>query len=164
MQGAFELLIKAYPKGRVSSYLHARREGDRVLIKGPFPKLAYTPNMTQRMLMIAGGTGIAPMVQVLHRVLDPATGDGTRVTLLFGSRTRGDILMKVRAWFWEGWWLFGWMVTAVVHPDLPYNMYTYTNKYIWSRSGWRLRPARARGASRWCTWWRRATVDNDVVE
>jgi cytochrome-b5 reductase len=41
MQGAFELLIKSYPQGRVSRYLHSRREGDRVWIKGPFPKLAY---------------------------------------------------------------------------------------------------------------------------
>ena len=95
IQGAFELLIKSYPSGRVSTYLHARRAGDKVLIKGPFPKLSYRPNMTRRILMLAGGTGITPMAQVLHRVLDEGSGDRTRVTLLFGSKTRGDILMKV---------------------------------------------------------------------
>lgn len=99
MQGAFELLIKSYPTGRVSRYLHARQAGDKVLIKGPFPKLPYRPNMTRRLLMLAGGTGLAPMVQVLHRVLDAGSGDRTEVTLLFGSRTRGDILMKVG---WNG--------------------------------------------------------------
>ncbi len=96
MQGAFELLIKSYPQGRVSRYLHSRQAGDRVLIKGPFPKLAYAPNMTRRLLMLAGGSGITPMVQLLHRVLDEGTGDRTRVTLLFGSRTQGDVLMRVR--------------------------------------------------------------------
>lgn len=95
MQGAFELLVKTYPQGRVSRYLHSLQAGDAVKVKGPFSKLAYTPNMTRRILMLAGGTGLAPMVQLLHRVLDPRTGDETRVTLLLGNRSRKDVLMEV---------------------------------------------------------------------
>jgi NAD(P)H-flavin reductase len=30
---------------------------DKVAVKGPFPKLAYTPNMKKNVCMLAGGSG-----------------------------------------------------------------------------------------------------------
>jgi predicted ferric reductase len=41
-----------------------RQVGDKVEVKGPFPKIAYTANMKKKIGMIAGGTGITPMLQV----------------------------------------------------------------------------------------------------
>jgi cytochrome-b5 reductase len=35
-----------------------------VEVKGPFPKLAYVPNMKKNIGMLCGGTGITPMLQV----------------------------------------------------------------------------------------------------
>ncbi len=43
--------------------------------------------------MIAGGTGIAPMYQVVRALLDDPT-DQTRLHLLFANRTEQDILMR----------------------------------------------------------------------
>ena len=40
------------------------KEGDVMEIKGPFPKFNYVPNMRREIGMIAGGTGITPMLQV----------------------------------------------------------------------------------------------------
>jgi len=43
--------------------------------------------------LIAGGTGIAPMWQIVRAVLDDPT-DETKVTLLFANKTEADILMR----------------------------------------------------------------------
>jgi cytochrome-b5 reductase len=59
-----ELVIKKYPDGKVSGWMHDLKVGDLVEVKGPFPKLAYVPNMKKSIGMICGGTGITPMLQV----------------------------------------------------------------------------------------------------
>ncbi len=38
--------------------------GETLDVKGPIIKLAYKPNMKQSIGMVAGGTGITPMLQV----------------------------------------------------------------------------------------------------
>ncbi len=43
--------------------------------------------------LICGGTGIAPMYQVVKSILDNPN-DQTRCTVLFGNKTEEDILMK----------------------------------------------------------------------
>lgn len=54
----------SYPQGNVSSYMHSLKEGDSVNVKGPFAKLDYQANKYKKIGMVAGGTGIAPMIQV----------------------------------------------------------------------------------------------------
>ncbi|KAG5191118.1 hypothetical protein JKP88DRAFT_11044 [Tribonema minus] len=91
--GHFDLVIKRYPEGNVSSYMHGLKPGDKLMVKGPFPKLKVTPNMKRNIGMIAGGTGITPMYQCILELLD-ASDDATNITLLFGNRTPSDILLK----------------------------------------------------------------------
>lgn len=58
-------------------------------------KLAYTPNMKKHIGMVAGGTGITPMLQIIEEVLrNPA--DKTQLTLVYGSVSHEDILLKPR--------------------------------------------------------------------
>jgi len=38
--------------------------GDTLAFKGPLPKYKYAPNIKKEIGMIAGGTGITPMLQV----------------------------------------------------------------------------------------------------
>ena len=58
-------------------------------------KLPYTPNMKASIGMVAGGTGITPMLQVIEEVLrNPA--DKTQLSLVFGNVTADDILLKSR--------------------------------------------------------------------
>lgn len=92
-KGHFELMIKAYPGGHVTQYLHSLKVGDKVEVKGPLMKLKYTENMKKRIGMLAGGTGITPMLQVLHEIINnPA--DTTEVHLVFANNTEEDILLK----------------------------------------------------------------------
>jgi cytochrome-b5 reductase len=39
-------------------------------MKGPIPKIAYTPNMKKHLGMIAGGTGLTPMLQVIRAIVE----------------------------------------------------------------------------------------------
>jgi hypothetical protein len=49
--------LKNYEKGVMSSHIHHLKVGDKLSMKGPFPKLAYTANMKKSIGMVAGGTG-----------------------------------------------------------------------------------------------------------
>lgn len=91
-KGHFELLVKKYPKGKMGSHLFAMQAGQDLLIKGPFEKFAYKPNMWTRVGMIAGGTGIAPMFQVIRGILENPK-DKTKVSLIYANNQRRDILL-----------------------------------------------------------------------
>ena len=56
-------------------------------------KMEYKPNMKKTIGMIAGGSGITPMIQVLREILKSAD-DKTEVSLLFANRTEQDIILK----------------------------------------------------------------------
>jgi cytochrome-b5 reductase len=45
--------------------------------------------------MIGGGTGITPLFQVIRAICEDET-DNTRVILLYGNRSEGDILLRKR--------------------------------------------------------------------
>merc|ERR1740139_1047693 len=92
-KGYFELLVKGYPTGIVSKYLCSLQAGDLVEVKGPFPKLAYKANMKKHIGMIAGGSGITPMLQILKEALKNPE-DETKFTLIFGNQTPEDILLR----------------------------------------------------------------------
>eukprot|EP00931_Biecheleriopsis_adriatica_P031855 TRINITY_DN18633_c0_g1_i1.p1 TRINITY_DN18633_c0_g1~~TRINITY_DN18633_c0_g1_i1.p1 ORF type:complete len:235 (+),score=37.51 TRINITY_DN18633_c0_g1_i1:150-854(+) len=92
-KGYFDLLVKGYPNGQVSSYLCRLEAGDSVLVKGPFLKLPYTANMKRTIGMIAGGSGITPMLQIIKEVLKNPD-DKTKLTLLFANQTPKDILIR----------------------------------------------------------------------
>ena len=92
-KGSFELVIKGYPQGNVSKYLCNLDVGDKVEVKGPFPKIKYEPNMKKSIGMIAGGSGITPMLQVVQYILRNPD-DKTKVHLIFANNGEDDILLK----------------------------------------------------------------------
>ena len=67
--------------------------GDKLDFKGPILKRAYKPNEYEHIGMIAGGTGITPMLQVIDEIIEnPA--DKTKVSLIFANQSVNDILLK----------------------------------------------------------------------
>jgi len=90
--GYFDLVIKTYPGGKAGEYVNALKVGDKVEFKGPWQKLPIETNMVEHMGMLAAGTGITPMYQVIKQVLsDPK--DTTKITLLYASRTEDDVIL-----------------------------------------------------------------------
>ncbi|KAJ8612057.1 hypothetical protein MRB53_037608 [Persea americana] len=93
-KGHFDLLIKSYPTGNISKYVSEMTVGDYLKVKGPKGAMVYTPNMVRHFGMIAGGTGITPMLQVIRAIIRGRPQDKTQVDLLFANVNKDDILLK----------------------------------------------------------------------
>lgn len=92
-RGYFDLVIKSYPTGNISKLMNELKVGDSVGIRGPKGNFAYKRNMVKAIGMIAGGTGITPMLQIIRRICnDPL--DETKIQLIFANVTKDDILLK----------------------------------------------------------------------
>jgi len=88
------LTIQHVPDGEVSSYIYESLEvGDSVQIRGPFGKFfTWTEEMTQPILLIAGGSGVVPMHSILasHK----AANASSEMRLIYSARTFKDIIFK----------------------------------------------------------------------
>jgi len=117
-QGFVDLVVKVYfkdvhPKfpdgGKMSQYLNDMKIGDTIDVRGPSGLLVYNgdgefairkdkksePKMSsyKKVSMIAGGTGITPMLQLVRQVIrDPK--DKTQLALLFANQSEDDILLR----------------------------------------------------------------------
>lgn len=93
--GYIDLLIKSYPTGNISKHLATLGVGQTIRVRGPKGAFVYTPNMVRHFGMVAGGTGITPMLQVVRAIIrGRASGDRTEVDLIFANVTEQDILLK----------------------------------------------------------------------
>jgi cytochrome-b5 reductase len=69
--------------------------GESIKVKGPKGAFVYTPNMVRHFGMIAGGTGITPMLQIIRAVIRGRDkGDTTQIDLIFANVNEEDILLK----------------------------------------------------------------------
>ncbi|CAO1639061.1 unnamed protein product [Sympodiomycopsis kandeliae] len=91
--GFFDLVIKTYPDGAVSSYVGAMKIGDPLSVKGPKGTMRYHSDLTSHIGMIAGGTGITPCYQIIQQILKD-TEDNTTISFIYANATIDDILMK----------------------------------------------------------------------
>merc|ERR1719356_644031 len=89
-----------YPGGKAGTYVERLTAGDAVFFKQTKPNIKkfrypfFTDDGVRNTItMIAGGTGIAPMVQALHPILE-TPGDQTEVRLLYGNKSTKDILLR----------------------------------------------------------------------
>ncbi|KAG2379207.1 hypothetical protein C9374_007346 [Naegleria lovaniensis] len=91
--GFMNLLIKAYPNGKLSKKIHEMKIGDSLEFKGPLLKYDYKPNMKKEMIFLSAGTGITPSYQLIQEILSNSN-DSTKITLLYANKTPEDILLK----------------------------------------------------------------------
>lgn len=116
--GYVDLVIKVYfknvhPKfpegGKLSQYLENMEIGDTIDFRGPSGRLVYKGNgkicikllrkeppveyNVKKIVMLAGGTGITPMLQLIRAIIKDPT-DETQTSLLFANQTEKDILLR----------------------------------------------------------------------
>lgn len=90
----FDLLIKTYPQGKISRHMSSLERGEKIRIRGPKGAFIYTSNMVRLFGMIAGGTGITPMLQIVREIVRGcADGDKTEVDIIFDNVNSEDILL-----------------------------------------------------------------------
>ena len=96
--GHFDLLLKSYPQGNISAHMAKLQIGQSMKVRGPKGAMVYTPNMCKHIGMIAGGTGITPMLQIIRAIERgrPRNGgsDVTQIDLIFANVNPEDILLK----------------------------------------------------------------------
>ena len=116
--GYFDLMVKSYPKGNLSKHMASLQIGQSLPFLGPSGAMIYSPNMVRRLGMIAGGTGITPMLQIIKAVARgrPRNGgtDVTQVDLIFANVNPEDILLKED-------------LDALAHADDRFNVYYVLN-------------------------------------
>ncbi|KAG8890982.1 NADH-cytochrome b5 reductase, partial [Tulasnella sp. 403] len=92
--GHFDLVVKTYPQGNISRVIGNLKIGDRIRVKGPKGQFKYTMGMAHEFGMIAGGTGITPMYQIITHILYNKQ-DPTRINLIYANVSKEDILLKL---------------------------------------------------------------------
>lgn len=91
--GYFDLLIKVYENGNISRHVESKKIGETIEVRGPKGFFTYTPGMVDSFGMIAGGTGITPMYQILTAILRNPE-DKTKISLVYANVSEDDILLK----------------------------------------------------------------------
>jgi len=112
VRGYFDLLIKVYFKnehpnfpegGKMSQFLNNLQIGDSIEARGPVGHIEYKGNgtfhidgqavFTTSICMLAGGTGITPMYQVMSAILREPN-DLINLYLVYANNTEDDILLE----------------------------------------------------------------------
>lgn len=101
-----ELHIKRAPGGRCTDgwIFSTLAVEDRVELCGPYGRFSLRPARAEPMLMLAGGTGLAPLKGIIRHVLE--SGLDRRMVLYHGVGTRADLYDRD---YFEG--------LAAAHPD-----------------------------------------------
>ncbi|KAI5867273.1 hypothetical protein GGS23DRAFT_612392 [Durotheca rogersii] len=109
-------LVRRVAGGEVSTYLSKLRVGDRVWLRGPH--LGFDVGRRRggagNVVFLAGGTGIAPALQIAARLLDGGSEQGgppdVSVSILWANRYAADALGRPQArggasslprWWWS---------------------------------------------------------------
>ena len=98
-------LFQIYRGGKLTQLIKGWSVGVLAEWRGPFGEFRYQMNQYKQLGMLACGTGIAPMVQVIQAVLDDED-DFTSIQLVYACRTQHDVLMKDRLDQFSGYWNF----------------------------------------------------------
>ncbi|XP_012599658.1 NADH-cytochrome b5 reductase 2 isoform X2 [Microcebus murinus] len=117
-RGFVDFIIKIYFKnvhpshpqgGKMTQFLENMKIGDTILFRGPSGRLFYNgpgnlgikpdkaskpeKKLVHHLGMIAGGTGITPMLQLIRHITKNPK-DKTKMSLIFANQTEHDILVR----------------------------------------------------------------------
>ena len=78
--------------GNFTNTIDQTKSGDIGKIEAPFGRFSYVYQNPPKILFIAGGVGITPIMSMIRCLRD--TGDGREVILLYGNDTGQDIIFR----------------------------------------------------------------------
>lgn len=98
--GNMSLLVKTYASGQVSAAIHRLTIGSGIDVRSSAPKFDWKSVLDGRYSfigMIAGGTGVTPMVQIIRGILEcPDMKSPPRMSLILSNKTDDDVLLKAQ--------------------------------------------------------------------
>lgn len=89
--GFFEIIVKRYHNGLMSNYIHSKKVGNKVLFSGPIKGGHFKEGMAEKIGMIAGGSGITPMIAIIRTTIRRRYN--VQMYLLFANKTEEDIIL-----------------------------------------------------------------------
>jgi ferredoxin-NADP reductase len=91
-EGEIDITVERINDGEVSTYLHdVIIKGDRIEVRGPIGGyFVWEAMMTEPLLLIAGGSGVVPLMSMLRH--HAAAGAKNPTTLLYSSRNFEDVI------------------------------------------------------------------------
>jgi ferredoxin-NADP reductase len=92
--GSIEITVERVPDGEVSPFMHdAVVVGDRLELRGPIGGyFVWDGSMPDPLLLIAGGSGIVPLMAMLRQ--RATIGSMAPTTLVYSSRTFDDVIYR----------------------------------------------------------------------
>jgi propane monooxygenase reductase subunit len=88
--GEIEFIIKKYPGGHFSGLLDSTlKAGDEIDLTGPYGSCTLRASSDRRIVCIAGGAGMAPILSLLRRLAE--SGTERPVVFYYGARTAEDL-------------------------------------------------------------------------
>ena len=89
-----DLAIKIYGDGKLTPHMEGMKPGDAMEFKGPIVKLKVEEAQQKSGIgMVAGGTGITPMLQMARELLE-SKGYQKKISLVYGSLSPDEIMLK----------------------------------------------------------------------
>ena len=90
--GELVFQVRHMPGGQASRHVAQQLElGDKVVLSGPHGSAWLREQHTGPVLMVAGGSGLAPIEAMLSRLLHLRHNDATPIYLYVGARTEADL-------------------------------------------------------------------------
>ncbi|KAG1753802.1 uncharacterized protein EDB91DRAFT_1286495 [Suillus paluster] len=89
--GNMRFWIKKYQHGEVSRWLHSKKVGETIEIRGPLKTWSWKDDAWDEIVLISGGTGITPFYQLLRTVFSSSPSFHGRITLLHSSRSPSEL-------------------------------------------------------------------------
>lgn len=87
-----QFIVRNVPQGKMSDFLSQQAKvGDRMSFSGPFGSFYLRP-VQRPVLMLAGGTGIAPFMSMLQQLEQQAPAASQPVRLVFGVTNDHDLV------------------------------------------------------------------------
>ena len=92
--GIIDLTVELVTEGEVSSYFHeVARAGDQIEVRGPIGgPFTWSVDMGGPLLLVAGGSGIVPLMSMLRHRRDAALD--IQALLLYSSRAQRDVIYR----------------------------------------------------------------------
>jgi ferredoxin-NADP reductase len=94
--GEIDLTVERIEDGEVSAFLHdGTIVGDRIEVRGPIGGyFVWEPSMTGPLFLVAGGSGVVPLMAMLRERARSGAGSAIPTRLLFSSRHVEEVIYR----------------------------------------------------------------------